>query len=434
MPFKLLKKVVNTLNSLESTMDSSRIVPWQAGYYPDITNATADQQRSFNFVVNKIRSCEYIDVGDNIAYLFAFQYETNKKICFEGKSACFEALHDYRNYIKLYGKDYPKVVLYALPWILFANITCEAHVKEIETDFNTCAKILVENDMFGYVDVITALFLKALNISSSSHVSEEYLKLFVGNNLSQYITEFGKEDVAKIIEKAISIIDTDFKENNVNYLYRMYDFEEGVVSAQGEYNLTYEKKSDCIDSIFKFPQIELLIPKKNSKKNKYIKAVMREAENNYRHELGVNAVGEGWISETLLFKQIETAFDDTTVLQHASPSFLGRQHYDVYLPEYKIALEYQGEQHFSPVEVFGGEDGFAKGQERDKRKRNLSRKNGVYLIEVMPKYDISNVIQEILERINGKSDENAYELEATLQKLNEVDSIEINIDYEVDEE
>ena len=72
MPFKLFKKVVNTLNSLESTMENARIVPWHAGYYPDITNATVGQQRRFGFLANKIRLCEYIDVGDNIAYLFAF--------------------------------------------------------------------------------------------------------------------------------------------------------------------------------------------------------------------------------------------------------------------------------------------------------------------------------------------------------------------------
>jgi len=36
---------------------------------------------------------------------------------------------------------------------------------------------------------------------------------------------------------------------------------------------------------------------------------------------------------------------------------------------------------YSPVELFGGEEGFVKNQERDQRKREVAAQNGVQLLE-----------------------------------------------------
>lgn len=121
-------------------------------------------------------------------------------------------------------------------------------------------------------------------------------------------------------------------------------------------------------------------------------------------------IGEGWVSETLLYRQIEKAFSPTKVMQHASPAFLGKQHYDVYLPEYKIALEYQGDQHSRPIEFFGGEEAFLKGLERDKRKREISSKNGVHQIDVYPGYDLRVVLESVASRIYNTGSSNYQEL------------------------
>ncbi len=44
---------------------------------------------------------------------------------------------------------------------------------------------------------------------------------------------------------------------------------------------------------------------------------------------------------------------------------------DFYLPEYNIAIECQGEQHYRPVKYFGGAEGFKKHIERDEYKEKL---------------------------------------------------------------
>lgn len=52
----------------------------------------------------------------------------------------------------------------------------------------------------------------------------------------------------------------------------------------------------------------------------------------------------------------------------------------------------------------GGEEAFKKNQERDERKRRLSKENGVYLIEVLPGYKIGDLISEILITTVGLGD------------------------------
>lgn len=56
--------------------------------------------------------------------------------------------------------------------------------------------------------------------------------------------------------------------------------------------------------------------------------------------------------------------------------------YDVYISGVNIAIEYQGKQHFEPVEFFGGEEGFASLRKRDAEKFDLSKKYGVKLIYI----------------------------------------------------
>ena len=89
-----------------------------------------------------------------------------------------------------------------------------------------------------------------------------------------------------------------------------------------------------------------------------------------------------WVREDELYEVIRKLFPHRTVRREASPAWLGQQRLDIYLPELDLAIEHQGEQHFLPVEAFGGESALDKTQERDRRKRTLCEKNGVSVIDV----------------------------------------------------
>ena len=89
-----------------------------------------------------------------------------------------------------------------------------------------------------------------------------------------------------------------------------------------------------------------------------------------------------WVREAELFALVRNLFKDQLIQREASPDWLGRMRLDIYLPDLKLAIEHQGEQHYHPVAVFGGEEAFVRVVERDALKRQLCQANGVEVVDV----------------------------------------------------
>lgn len=53
---------------------------------------------------------------------------------------------------------------------------------------------------------------------------------------------------------------------------------------------------------------------------------------------------------------------------------------DFYLPKYNMAIECQGEQHYKPIEYFGGEKEYNLVLEKDNAKKKQYEENGVKLL------------------------------------------------------
>lgn len=98
----------------------------------------------------------------------------------------------------------------------------------------------------------------------------------------------------------------------------------------------------------------------------------------------------GTVSENKLYQEIKDFFGDE-VIQSYKCKWLGKQHLDIYIPSLKVAIEYQGGQHFIPIKFFGGEEGLDKVKKRDERKRKLCIKNNIKL------YYFTNEIQYVPE-------------------------------------
>lgn len=130
--------------------------------------------------------------------------------------------------------------------------------------------------------------------------------------------------------------------------------------------------------------------------------ILRQAEDLYRESIGMPKIGCGWLSEAELFHKIADCFTNEKVVQHASPKWLGRQHLDIYFPKWNIAIEYQGIQHYKPVDFFGGEETFEKNKERDIKKESLCKKNNCYLIYADEGYDFIEIKQIIEKYIFSK--------------------------------
>lgn len=133
--------------------------------------------------------------------------------------------------------------------------------------------------------------------------------------------------------------------------------------------------------------------------------LLREGENEYRKSIGARKVGEAWISETELYYKLKHALSHLNVIHHGKPEWLGRQHFDIWIPELNCAIEYQGQQHDKPVDFFGGEKAFKANQKRDLEKKKKANQNKVRLIEVRPGYNLEDVIDNILTKSNSAKEQ-----------------------------
>ncbi|MYL64186.1 hypothetical protein GLW07_12570 [Bacillus hwajinpoensis] len=86
-----------------------------------------------------------------------------------------------------------------------------------------------------------------------------------------------------------------------------------------------------------------------------------------------------WKNELDLYKTVYKIYPDA--IYQFRESWLDRQSLDVYIPSLKIGIEYQGQQHYEPVEFFGGQEGFVYRQKLDELKKEKCREKGIHLIQ-----------------------------------------------------
>jgi hypothetical protein len=115
-------------------------------------------------------------------------------------------------------------------------------------------------------------------------------------------------------------------------------------------------------------------------------------DNHLKQTLGLADKNEKWINEFAMVKLFYKWFTDFKQITQASPEWLKPQRLDLFIPDLKLAVEYQGEQHFMPIEVFGGEEGFQERKENDERKWKLCEANGINL-------EYINYDEDLLERV-----------------------------------
>ena len=67
---------------------------------------------------------------------------------------------------------------------------------------------------------------------------------------------------------------------------------------------------------------------------------------------------------------------------------------DFYIPCKKIAIEVQGEQHFVPIERFGGQEDFLLRQKRDNEKKRLCEEHNIKLFYITKhNYNLNEVVE-----------------------------------------
>jgi len=226
-------------------------------------------------------------------------------------------------------------------------------------------------------------------------------------DIKSTLSEFGRQhmnDLVPLVEEQIKAFEKKWHShflhifvNPYNYMIKRYEFYRQFYISDDFFDSVnsnaYQKHlTSTYDDLF-FPHVVHNAIKEQCRK------FLLEAEDQYRESIGMPKIGEFWISETRLYYSIKAKFEPLEVKQHASPKWLGRQHLDVYIPKYNIGLEYQGAQHYHPVEFFGGEEAFEKTKERDRIKKEKCEANNCHLIYVDEGYNLDELVNSIKEII-----------------------------------
>lgn len=73
--------------------------------------------------------------------------------------------------------------------------------------------------------------------------------------------------------------------------------------------------------------------------------------------------------------------------------------FDFYLPSVNACIEYDGEQHFKPISIWGGDDALLKNKERDKIKTEFCIENGVILTRINFRDNVTEMMDLITSEI-----------------------------------
>lgn len=123
----------------------------------------------------------------------------------------------------------------------------------------------------------------------------------------------------------------------------------------------------------------------------------RNLENELRERFGYPKIGQQWVTETTLYKFVCMLFPDYEVIHHYRGKELKGLELDIWLPELKLGIEYQGEQHYNVIEHWGGKAGLEKRIQNDKKKKSICNDLNYHLIEIKYTEEISE--QLIKKRI-----------------------------------
>lgn len=106
----------------------------------------------------------------------------------------------------------------------------------------------------------------------------------------------------------------------------------------------------------------------------------KSAEVATRAAFGFPVIGKPHVSERILLGYVRGIFHDKTILYRARLEVMEGMELDIYIPELRLAIEYQGAQHYKEMKHWGGQNALKQTRKRDARKKLLCRQHGIKLI------------------------------------------------------
>ena len=338
----------------QKLVDSEVEIPhWNFRYitsHEEIKFADESIQLFYNYFRSSFLHDIYIDVKGESNYLFSLLLE------FRDTLNPIKDLNLIKSYFKKLSDCYPVLRHYTTRWII--------PILEKNKDYDYLISLLLDDRNDYPLSLLEYFFI--LNYQSDIIIDSSLIWKLVPNSS---LTSFGLqnlEDVKKSFDLRIRNSDSQIIQNFKIYTKRWKKFHD----------IKYDNKTVKELSII----------------TSFFEREIRESENDLRSNRGLPKIGEGWISETELYYHIKNEFPDLIILHHGKPSWLGRQHLDIYIQDYNIGIEYMGSQHYQSIDFFGGEESLYKTIERDKLKREKCMNNSCTLLIVKENYALNEVI------------------------------------------
>lgn len=197
-----------------------------------------------------------------------------------------------------------------------------------------------------------------------------------------------------------------------NNCQKCYDERRGNVLRKSIGQLTIEL-NEVHGNKYEYPYIE-----KEYKNNKSKITVLCKKHGEFKSTINKLLIGQGCpiCKESHLEKSIFKILNEIGVNSIRQKKFDWLKNdrtnlplsLDFYLPDYNIAIECQGEQHFRPTKNFGGIYCFEKTKYRDNIKHRLCNENGIKIIYILVRKSNRFLINE---EFNGIYNENTYFIE-----------------------
>ena len=173
-----------------------------------------------------------------------------------------------------------------------------------------------------------------------------------------------------------------FKMDNNEYINRLYAIDKNVVVLDEYINARTPIKHKCLIDGFEW----------YAAPDNLLHGHGCPQCNTCNKSKGEKLISE-WLSDNnILYKQQKT-FDDCKDKQ-ALP-------FDFYISNYNIAIEYNGKQHYEPVDYFGGEEAFEYTVRHDIIKRDYCDKNNILLVSIPYYVDIHKELNKIYDMIKN---------------------------------
>ncbi len=115
--------------------------------------------------------------------------------------------------------------------------------------------------------------------------------------------------------------------------------------------------------------------------------------------------GEKMISEVLLSMGLKINKDFFRQQTFEDLINENNLYFDFYIPKYKLCIEYDGDQHYTPVKLFGGEKAFSKIIKRDKIKNEYCFNNNIHLFRFNRNHKIEDIELKIKSLMNFQYDQ-----------------------------